>query len=515
MQESNSSSNKRIAKNTLLLYARMLLLLVISLYTSRIVLATLGFEDYGLYNVVGGVVTMFTFLNAAMGNSSHRYITFALGKGDEKELHDIVSATCIIHWILAGVIFILAETIGLWFLHYKMVIPEGRMFAVDWVYQFSIIACIVSITSVPYNAMIIAHEKMGAFAGISILDAALKLLIVYLVQVVEGDKLILYAALILGVNILDRLIYQIYCKRHFPESRNIKFQRFDKLKEMTSFAGWSLAGNLAHMGYTQGINILLNLFFGPVVNAARGIAVQVQGVVQGFVSNFQTALNPQLTKSYAINDNNRVLELLYLSSRFSFYLMLFLSLPVFLEAPMILKLWLGNVPEHTVNFIRILLLIMLLQTLHNPVSMIKAATGRIRKYQLVIGGILLSIVPISYIFLKIGSPSEVVFIIHFIIQFIAQISAVLMIRADIGLSFKDYLIKIIFKLFSVTLIASVIPFLSLSFLPETFISTVIVIILSFGSVGIAVYFIGFTKYEQEYILNTIRIFRSKKNDKHP
>ena len=396
----NSSSNKRIAKNTLLLYARMLLLLAVSLYTSRIVLATLGIEDYGLYNVVGGIVVMFTFISKAMGNSTSRYITFALGKGDKAELKNVVGVSFFIHWILAGVILVLAETVGLWFLYNKMVIPEARMTAAFWVYQFSVVSCMVSIISVPFNSMIIAHEKMGAFAFISILDAVLKLLIVYLIQISSFDKLIFYAALLLGVMILDRLIYQVYCHRHFEEARNIKYQKSGLVKQMTSFAVWSLVGNLSYVCYTQGLNILLNMFFGPAVNAARGVAVQVESVINGFVTNFQTAVNPQITKSYAADEKGRVRDLLFLSSKFSFYLLLILCLPVFLEAPAILGLWLVEVPDHTVNFIRLLILIMMAQSLHNPVSMIKSATGQIKAYQLIIGGILLLIIPISYVALN-------------------------------------------------------------------------------------------------------------------
>lgn len=499
----NSSSNKRIAKNTLLLYVRMLLLMVVSLYTSRIVLATLGIEDYGLYNVVGGIVTMFTFISMAMGNSTSRYINFALGKGDKDELKSVIGVTFMIHWVLAGIILILAETFGLWFLYHNMAIPEGRMTAAFWVYQFSVISCLVSIISVPYNSMIIAHEKMGAFAFISILDAVLRLLIVYLIQVTIHDRLILYAALILSVALLDRFIYQYYCHRHFEEAKNIKFQKSNLVGQMTSFAFWAMVGNLAYVGYTQGLNILLNIFFGPAVNAARGVAVQIQNMLNGFVTNFQTAVNPQITKSYAINDNNRVLDLLFLSSKFSFFLMLLLCLPVFIEAPKILGLWLVEVPEHTVNFIRLLILIMLAQTLHNPISMIKNATGNIRKYQLVIGGILLSIVPISYIALKNGAPAEIVFVIHLCIQLLAQFLAVLMVKNDIGLSIWYYIKNLIIKVLLVALMSSIFPIIVYFVLPSTILSMIVVILISILSTGIAVIFVGLSQSERLFLWGRI------------
>lgn len=506
----STSSNKRLAKNTLLLYARMLLLLVISLYTSRVVLATLGIDDYGLYNVVGGIVTMFTFISMAMGNSTSRYITFALGKGDEAELKNVVSVSFMIHWVMAGIILVLAETVGLWFLYNKMVIPDGRMTAAFWVYQFSVVSCMVSIISVPFNSLIIAHEKMGAFAFISIMDAVLKLLIVYLIQISSHDRLILYAALILGVLILDRLIYQFYCYRHFEESKHINFHRSNLVGQMTSFAVWSMVGNLAYVGYSQGLNILLNMFFGPAVNAARGVAVQVQGVLNGFVTNFQTAVNPQITKSYAAEENGRVRELLFLSSKFSYFLLLLLCLPVFLEAPTILRLWLVEVPEHTVNFIRLLLLIMLAQSLHNPVSMIKSATGKIRTYQLVIGGILLSIVPISYVALKLGAPSETVFAVHLFVQVIAQTIAVLMVRKDIGLSFRYYLKNVVLNITIVTLISIIIPVLLYLQLPDTITSMIAVVAVSLLSAGEAILLIGLTKHERAFLLERVlRIVKKK------
>ena len=504
-----SSSNKRIAKNTILLYARMLLLLVVSLYTSRIVLATLGIDDYGLYNVVGGIVTMFTFISMAMGNSTSRYITFALGKGNEQELKEVVGVSFMIHWVLAGIILLLSETVGLWFLYNKIVVPDGRMTAAFWVYQFSVVSCMVSVISVPFNSMIIAHEKMGAFAIISILDAVLKLLIVYLIQISSHDRLILYAALLLGVMIVDRLIYQIYCYRHFSESKHIRFHKSALVGQMTSFATWSMFGNLAYVGYTQGLNILLNLFFGPAVNAARGVAVQVQQVLNGFVTNFQTAVNPQITKSYAANDKNRVLDLLLLSSRFSFFLMLFLCLPVFIEAPILLDLWLVEVPEHAVNFIRLLILIMLAQTLHNPVSMIKSATGRIRTYQLTIGGILLAIVPISYIALKAGLAAEVVFVVHLLVQLCAQTVAVFMVRKDIGMSFRYYVKKVWINVSLVTLIACIAPFMVYYLLPENVPSMILIILVALISSGISVLFLGLNKSERIFLFDRILGFIKK------
>ncbi|MEE1288394.1 MAG: lipopolysaccharide biosynthesis protein, partial [Bacteroidaceae bacterium] len=415
-----SSNNKRIAKNTLLLYVRMLFGMLVSLYTSRVILQTLGVEDYGVYNVVGGVITMFTFLNSAMSSATSRYITFEIGKGNMERLKKVFSTALQIHAIIALLIVILGETVGLWFLMNELVIPDGRMDAAMWVYQCSIISCVVTIMSVPYNADIIAHEKMSAFAYISVLEIILKLLIVYLLVVLPFDKLKVYAVLVLMVGLLIRYIYTRYCHKHFEESHYI--HRIDKslLKEMSSFAGWSFWGNLAGILYSQGLNMMLNIFFGPVVNAARGIATQIQHVVTQFVTNFQMALNPQITKTYASGGLDKMHSLMFRSARFSFMLLFFLSLPIMLETNYIFTLWLGIVPENTVIFARIIIAISLIYTIANPCVIANQATGKVKVYQAVVGGLLLLILPISYIVLKMGAPAYSVFIVHFCVESVAQ-----------------------------------------------------------------------------------------------
>ena len=319
MTNQTSDNNKRIAKNTLLLYVRMLFMMGISLYTSRVVLNTLGIEDYGIYNVVGGVVAMFGFINGSMSSATQRYITFALGKGDKQRLQTVFSTTLQIHTLIALIIILLGETIGLWFLYNKMQIPADRMDAAFWVLQCSIISTVVMIVSVPYNADIIAHEKMSAFAYISILEVVLKLMIVYMLVIFSFDKLILYSFLILSIQVLIRFCYSIYCNRHFEETKYKNVWDKSLFKEMTGFAGWSMFGNLAGVLFNQGLNMLLNVFFGPVVNAARGVAVQVQNAVQQFVGNFQMALNPQITKTYAQGDLESMHKLMYRSAKFSFF----------------------------------------------------------------------------------------------------------------------------------------------------------------------------------------------------
>ena len=348
-----SENNKRIAKNTLALYARMLFTMAVSLYTSRVVLNTLGVEDYGLYNVVGGFVAMFSFFNAAMASATQRYMNFELGRGDNARLHKVFCTSINIHAIISGVVLLLAETVGLWFVYTKLSIPPERFSAALWVYHASVLASVVMVMSIPYNAAIIAHERMGAFAYISVLEVTLKLLIVYMLVVTDIDKLKLYAVLMLLVQLLIRLIYGRYSGRNFAETHYRRMWDGALFREMTGFAGWNLFGNIAAVAFTQGLNVLLNMFFGPTVNAARGIAVQVQNAIKGFCVNFQTALNPQITKSYASDDMAYMHKLIFTSSKFSYYLLLLLSLPVILETPVILKWWLGIVPGHTVAFVRL------------------------------------------------------------------------------------------------------------------------------------------------------------------
>lgn len=509
----NTSSNKRIAKNTLLLYIRMLFILGVSLYTSRVVLATLGIEDYGLYNVVGGVVSMFTFISMAMANSTNRFITYALGKGDTEELKDVVAASCVINCVIALIILFLAETVGLWFLYHKMVIPEDRLVATGWVYQFSIAACLVTILYVPYNAMIIAHERMGAFAFISILDAILKLLIVYLIQVTGYDKLVFYAALIFCINCLNFFIYKYYCKHTFEEASGFRIKKKNpQFKEMTSFAGWSMIGNLIYLGYTQGVNILLNVFFGPAVNAARGVAFQVQGAMSGFITNFQTALNPQIIKSYAQRNFERQTQLLYSSSKLSYFLLLCMVLPVFVEAEGVLSLWLKEVPAYSTIFLRLVLLISLLSPLENPIGISNNATGDIKKYQITAGCFNVFIVIIAYVVLKLGFEPYSVFIVQLIISSIVLFVKFFLVKKKINLSFRDYANKVLAKIIMVTIVASIIP-VSLHFVYpySNVLHLLINCFLGLLSAASCAFFIGMNDRERSFITERAKALIGKMN----
>lgn len=496
---SPSSSNKRIAKNTLLLYFRMGITMIVSLFTSRVVLNTLGVEDYGVYNVVGGVVAMFGFINAAMSSATSRYITFALGKGDEGELHKVFCTSVNIHIGIALTILLLAETIGLWYMNTKMVIPPGRESAAMWVYQLSVVATMMMIVSVPYNSCIIAHERMSAFAYMSILDVTLKLLVVYLLVVSPMDKLVFYSTLMLAVYFIDWFIYIRYCISKFGEARYRFIWDYKLTKEMTSFAGWSMFGNLSAVAFTTGLNLLLNLFFGPVVNAARAVAVQVQNAIQQFVGNFQMALNPQITKTYAQGEMTVMHQLMFRSARFSFFLLFFLSLPVLFETEYILTIWLKTVPDNTVIFTRIIICTSLIYTLANPLIVANQATGKVRKYQAVCGSILLTILPISYILLRNGFPAYSVFVVHFCVEAIAQIARMIMLRPLIGIGIMDYVSHIYSKVSIVVLTSLTSPILVYINMPSGFLRLVAVCCVCAVSVVFFSYTFGLTQHEREFV----------------
>ena len=506
----NSSNNKRIAKNTIILYLRMILILVVGLYTGRVVLNTLGVEDYGLYNVVGGFVTLFTFFNGAMSTATQRFITFELANGDLQRQRTTFSTAINIHLALALVTTLLAETIGLWFVCNKLVIPAERFIAALWVYQLSIAALFIQIVSIPYNAAIIAHEKMSAFAFISIMDVTLKLAIVYALTLVSWDKLIFYAVLLFLVGVLDRIIYGAYCGRNFPEAKYSFSIDKSLLKEMTNIAGWSLFGNLAGVGYTQGLNILLNMFFGPAVNAARGVAVTVQGVVSGFVANFQMALNPQITKSYAVNDLKRMHSLIYASSKFSFYLLFMIVWPIMIEAQEILTLWLKLVPDHTVWFMRLILFIMLIEALANPMMVASQAVGKVKVYQSVVGGLLLLILPLAYIALRFGANPESVFIVQLFMAIVAQSFRVYLVARMINMSIFEYAHIVLLRITAVFIIVAIPSCILYRQLPDGSSFAFLVLIFTFLTECFVIITIGLTRSERNIVYQKVKTVIKRK-----
>lgn len=505
-----SGNNSRIARNTIFLYFRMILLMAVSLYTSRIVLSTLGIDDYGIYNVVGGFIGMLAFLNGAMSGCTQRFITIALGKGDEDELKKVFSTCVITHGLIALFVFVLAETIGLWFVWEKLVIPEGRMAAAMVVYQCSVVSSMVMIMSFPYNADIIAHERMSAFAYISIFEVFVNLGAVLVLGIGKVDKLVLYAILLMVVKILVISVYRMYCRRHFTESVFRWFLDKDLLREMLSFTGWNLWGGVAGTLTGQGMNVLLNLFFGPAVNAARGVAVQVQGAVQLFATNFQTALNPQIMKMYAAGELDDMHRLLFRSAKFTFMLLLCLILPIIMEINYILRLWLKEIPEYTNVFVCIMLGISMVDAMSNPFMTASAATGRVKLYQSVVGGILLSIVPLAYIALEFGGEPYMVFIVHLCVALAAFAVRLFIVSSMISLLVCEYMREAVMPCLYVAVPSVGLAVIFRMILPDNWGGACGVAALSALTVLVFSFVVGLTANERRFILSKLPVSRIKR-----
>lgn len=435
--------NKRIAKNTLLLYIRMFLIMGISLFTSREILRILGVEDFGIYNIVGGIIVLFSFLNNAMISATQRFLNFELGRKDLRKASRIFSMSVNVHALVAVIVLIGGETIGLWFFNTYLNIPDDRLLAAKWVYQFSILAAIINIMRAPYNACIIAYEKMSSFAYISIVEVVLKLAIVYLLLVFTIDKLILYAILTSVVAFVIGACFYVVCIRTFPICRYKRF--WDKLlfKRFMNFSGWSLFGNIANLGALQGMAIIQNMFCGVLINAAMGLANQVNAAVYSFVSNFQLAFNPQIVKSYAAREWNYCTTLIFRTSRYSFYLLLLIAVPIITYCGEILTIWLGSVPEHAVSFCRLVIYCSLIDCVAAPLWMGVYASGRIQKYQLWVGCILLLNIPFSYLTLACGLEAEATIVVRIIINGILFLFRLLYLKSVIAISLRSYLKKVL------------------------------------------------------------------------
>lgn len=500
MGQNVAENNKRVAKNTIVLYFRMIFMMLIGLYTSRVNLHSLGVEDYGIYNVVGGIVVMFSVINGSISAAISRFLTFELGTGNTERLKKIFSTSVTIQIIISLIIFVLAETVGLWFLNNKMVIPESRMYAANWVYQFSIFTFILNLICMPYSACIVAHEKMSAFAWISIYDAVTKLAVALLTFIAPMDKLIFYSGLIVVFGFIQRMIYNWYCQRNFEEC-HYRFV-FDKslLKQMFGFAGWNFIGATSAILRDTGGNIVINIFCGPAVNAARGIAGSVNNAVLGFSNSFTMALNPQITKSYASGDHNNMMRIIYKGARFSFYLILILGLPVLMETHYVLYLWLKIIPEHTDLFIRLIIIFAMSETISNPLVTAMLATGHIRNYQIVVGGIQMLNLPISYLCLRIGCAPEIVIVVAIILSQMCFFARMYMLRSLIGLKVRNYLKNVYLNIVLVYIVSVAVPLLFVNFMSESFMRFMIVVFVSVVSAGISVLYIGCTKGERAFIL---------------
>ena len=409
----------------------MLLSVVVSLYTSRVVLEVLGVEDYGIYGLVGGVVAMFSFLNSTMAGATSRFLTFEMGRGDQDRLKATFSSALIIHIGIALLVLILAETVGLWFLNNKLVIPEGRMHAAHWVFQCSIISAMLTITQVPYNSLIIAHERMGVYAYIEILHVILKLLIVYLLTLCEFDKLKLYSSLVLSVSLIVIIIYRVYCIRNFPESHFYIVFKAEIIRPMLSFSGWDLYGNMSVVVFIQGISVILNVFLGPVVNAANNIANTVQGVIKGFAFNIIQAFRPQIIKQYSQGKIDSVNHYCILASQYSLLLFSLFAIPLFWKAEYVLTIWLGELPDYSVPFLRILIVCLLFNLANNIVNIPIHACGKMTFFSVVTGTCFLLSLPIMYFALKKGVSVEVAYMVPLVSYILSLITSIAVLKRNI------------------------------------------------------------------------------------
>lgn len=497
--------NRKIAKNTLMLYMRMFLTLIVGLYTSRVILNSLGFSDYGIYNVVGGVVSMLAFLNVGMAGASQRFISFSLGKGDIKDLRNVFCTSVITHISLAFLIAVILETIGLWFLNYKMNIPSNRIFAANCVFQFSILTLVASVISVPYNSCIIAHEKMSAFAYISIFETIAKLCIAFFISGTSFDKLIFYSFLLLTLQVIIRFIYGAYCKRNFEEC--VFKYTFDKVlfKKMFSFAGWGCIGNMGFSLKDQGSNVLLNLFFGTTVNAARGIATQVNGIVSQFASNFTMAMNPQITKTYASGNIVESQKLAYEGSKYAFYLLSLISIPLLINIQYVLRFWLGKVPPYTDKFVIIIILCSIVYSLTHTISTSILATGKVKVFQSLLAFILLLELPIAYVILLFGGKPYYALLPAIFTNFASLIMRIVLLHRMIPeYNLRDYFYHIVLRCMFVLITSLGLSCLFRLYFDSTLLSVCLTSSISFVLVFVIIYVIGLNSTERIKINEIIK-----------
>lgn len=500
---STQENNKRIAKNTMFLYARMLIVMAVSLFTVRVTLNALGAEDYGINNVVGGVVTMFTFLTSTMVSASQRFFAYELGRKDHKRLSQYFTMSFWCYVGIALIVVLLAETIGLWFVCNKLTIPADRMDAALWVYHFSIISFVFSILSIPYNSIIIARERMNIYALFGLLEAFLKLCVAYLLMLSPLDKLIVYSGL-MGLMLSSiNAFYIIYGIFHFEECRIKLYWQTDIFKEVMNYSGWSLFGAISGVLRSQGINILLNMFFTPVVNAARAIAYQVNNAINQFVMNFFKAVQPQITKYYASSEQDNFITLIYRSSRFCFFMILFLALPILLETPYILKLWLKEVPDLTILFTRLVIFTAIVDSTSYSLQTSISATGKIKWFQIVTGGLLILTLPIDYVFLKLGYAPEVTMFVAIVISCIAQLTRIFFARHYNKMPIRDYAKSVLIPITIVSCLSFILPYITKLYMEEGFIRLVVVTTISLISTGFIIYTLGITSSERKTLTSLV------------
>lgn len=509
MTKNDVINNKRVAKNTLLLYMRMLFLMAISLYTSRIVLANLGVTDYGIYNAVGGFVAMFHVISGAMSTATQRFLSFHIGTQSQEKVSKVFSTAMTIHALLALLILVIAETIGLWFLNFKMVFPADRYVAANWVFQLSIVTLMIEVMSVPYNAALIAYEKMSAFAYISVLSGILKLLVAYVISISIIDRLVLYAILLSLISTTIRVIYSVYVNKNLKYCRNNwKMDRCIR-KEMLSFVSWNLIGSTAGILQEQGISVLLNVFFGAVVNAARGVSMQVLHAVAGFISNFNLAMNPQIVKSYASGDKEGMFALVIRGSKFSYMLMLIISTPIIIKAPFLLNIWLVDVPEYASVFVRIILLTALVDSMKHTLVASVHASGKVKLYQLTNGIVSLLTIPIAYLILRSGYPPSSALIVSLIISVLCHFIRLIVLWKIVEFPVFYYLKNVTIRMIVLTIVTYSIPVYFAYRCPDTIMFFIFVSLISFAFSIFTCYFGGMSSKERAFVRVQLLTFVNK------
>lgn len=505
---SNLDSNKRIAKNTIFMSIRMVLVLIISLYTTRAILKVLGVEDYGVYNVVCGFVSMFAFLNTSMSHGIQRFYNYEYGKNGTEGANRVYVTSLAIQLLLGLLIIVLTESVGLWYLHNKMVIPEGRMYAAEWIFQFSIISFLIVIMEVPYTAAVMAHEKMDYYAFLSILDAVLRLIIVLLIPNFNADYLILYGLALLLMRFLEFFLYYIYCRLKFEEIRLPRKKEVSKdlFMSMLGFSGWNLFGSFSNMMRDQGVNLILNFFFGPIVNAARGVAMQVNTGVTGLVNSILTPVRPQVVQSYARNEMERVMNLTYTISKFSLFFLLLICLPLCLEIDFVLSIWLGdNIPEHTQTFIIIILLTSAILIPMSSQAALVHASGKMRNYQVIGSTVKVLSVPIAFFLMKIGYAPEWALIMVLLFDAIGLIVGMFIIRTLMPFHIKEYTLKVFVPVIPVAILSFLVSWGVHIYVQNDLIRFLLVLLVSTAVCCLTIYFFGITKEEKTLFMQLLKI----------
>lgn len=500
------SNNKRIAKNTLFLFIQTFVTLVVNLFAVRLILDALGAEDYGIQNVVGGVVTMFSFISSTMASAAQRYFAFEIGRNNYEKLNQLFNLTLLSYLAIVIVSLLVIEPVGMWLVNSKLVIPLNRLDAANWVFQLAVISFGIQMMVVPYTSLVIAQEKMSVFAIISVIDSILKLLIVYVLFVSNGDKLKLYAVYLFAVHLLNGITYIAYCRFHFKESRLKYYWNKSEFLSMIKYSGWYLYGTLASVVRSQGLNIIINLFFNPVVNAARAIAFQINGVINHFVNSYYQAVRPQITKYYSSDEHSQMMSLVISSSRISFYLFALVGIPVCIDAPYILSIWLKEVPNYTVIFTILVIVSAAIEVLGIPISTAVCASGKIKWYQIVNGSLYLLTIPVAYWVLKLGYPPQSVFVVTICLTFISLCCRIVFLLKQFGLSVKDYCKQVLLRIAPVLIISTLIPFFIHNLIDESFLRLCLTVIMTSFFIIITVFFIGIPKSERNYAITVVKKF---------